>query len=188
MRNQGANQVVAMEDPSENSALDAVVIDLRDPSVADGLASILDRVSDFGERAGAAEVKAEAAFQDRLAATGRLRSVTDELEFEQSERRRLEVDNAELRRENEIRLEQLTQLETHLATTEARAAEWEARSAETRANLDELANATDELIAWLQTELAKTKKAKHILEALVTKRRRRDYERLVGVSETTQKT
>lgn len=187
MRNLGASEAVGMNGKGGmdefDSGSDAVVIDLRDPvidlrdpSVADGLASMLDKVSEFGERAGAAEAKAEVAFQDRLAVTGRLRSVTDELEYELAERRRLEVDNAELRRENDVRLEQL-------AILEARVDAAERREAESRSNLDELASATDEVIAWLQNELARTKKAKHILEALVSKRRLRHYEHLVRTGE-----
>lgn len=196
MRNVGVSEAVSMGGSLESgnrveSPADAVVIDLRDPSVADGLASMLDQVSEFSHRAGAAEAKADAAFHDRLAVTGRLRAVNDELEFEQSERHRLEIDNAELRRENEVRLEQLDSLEAQLTAAEARVAaaeSWaaaaESREAVTRSDLEELASATDEVIDWLQNELRRTKKAKHILEALVSKRRLRHYQQLVGTAAT----
>lgn len=144
---------------------DGAVIDLRDPTVADGLADVLNQVSDLGERTGAAEAKAEAAFHDRLAATGKLRRITDEVEQERAARHRLEVDNAALVRENSVRLDQIQHLAAELDRTR-------------QAN-DELVTATDDLIAWLQKELSQKQKANHTLEALINKRQRRNFERLM---------
>ncbi len=144
---------------------DGAVIDLRDPTVADGLADVLNQVSDLGERTGAAEAKAEAAFHDRLAATGKLRRITAEVEQERAERHRLEVDNAALVRENNVRLDQIHHLSAELDRTR-------------QAN-NELVTATDDLIAWLQNELSQKQKANHTLEALINKRQRRNFERLM---------
>jgi chromosome segregation ATPase len=149
-----------------------LVIDLRDPKVADGLAEMLGEVAVLGERVGAAEAKAEVAFHDRLAATGRLRMVSDDLENERAERQRLELDNATVRTENDVRLEQLAQLEATLAETRD-------DLRRNREATDELRDATDDLIEWLQSELARTKRSNHLLEALLSKRRRKDFERLV---------
>ena len=163
-----------------------LVIDLRDPKVADGLAEMLGEVAVLGERVGAAEAKAEVAGHDRLAATGhrqdkvvqhvaatgRLRMVSDDLENERAERQRLELDNATVRTENDVRLEQLAQLEATLAETRD-------DLRRNREATDELRDATDDLIEWLQSELARTKRSNHLLEALLSKRRRKDFERLV---------
>ena len=83
------------------------IIDLRDPMVATGLAEALNEVIALSERTGAAETKADLATQERLAAVGKVRRLTDDLEAEQAERHRLEVDNAALRSENLLRSEQL---------------------------------------------------------------------------------
>jgi hypothetical protein len=151
---------------------DSTVIDLRDPAVADGLAEALNQVMALSERKGAAEVKAEIATQDRLAAVGKVRRLTDDLEAEQTQRHRLEIDNAELRGENAVRAEQLEASHRELART--------------CDELAEILSARDKTINWLRSELRESRQAVHTLEALVTWRGRRTYQRLCAEDSSRQ--
>jgi predicted RNase H-like nuclease (RuvC/YqgF family) len=142
------------------------IIDLRDPMVATGLAEALNEVIALSERTGAAETKADLATQERLAAVGKVRRLTDDLEAEQAERHRLEVDNAALRSENLLRSEQLQDAHRELART--------------CDELAEILSARDRTIDWLRSELDGARRSVHTLEALVSRRSRRTYERLCG--------
>jgi chromosome segregation ATPase len=145
-------------------APDAQVIDLRDPNVADGLAHALDQVALLSERTGAAEARADVARHERMAAAGQVRRLTADLEHEQAARHRLEIDNAELRREVQLRLEQLTAARADVAAT--------------RDQLRRAVSTADREVTQLRSELAVSQRSVHLLEALVGRRKRRSYEDL----------
>ncbi len=141
-----------------------VVIDLRDPTIAGGLAEALDAVVSLSERAGAAEARAEIARNERMAATGQLRRVTSDLEQEQAERHRLEIDVARFQTELKIRDEQLEEARSEVQKRQTQ--------------LQEVTSSAERATEELRVELARTERLVHILEALVSRRKRRVYERL----------
>ena len=147
------------------------VIDLRDPGIADGLAAALgqvtqslDQVAQFSARAGAAEARAEIARHERMAATGQVRRLNADLECEQTARHRLEVDNAALRREIELRGEQVRRLQSELDLS--------------RDQYRQMMQAAEGEIRGLRGDLAVSLQAVHYLEALVSRRRQRRYRTL----------
>ncbi len=146
--------------------LDSMIIDLRDPGVADGLAHALTQVAALSERTGAAEARAEIARHERMTASGQVRRLTADIENEQAARHRLEIDNAELRRENELRREQLGQAVGELN--------------DVRQHFRVAMAAADGEIERLRAELAGALRSISLLEAMVTNRKRRRYLRIVS--------
>lgn len=160
------DEASASDTPDEALASDEdVVIDLRDPSVAGGLAEALDSIVSLSERAGAAEARAEIARHERMAATGQIRRLTSDLEQEQAERHRIEVDLARTQTELELRGREL-----HEARAEIDRG---------RHQLEQAVALADQQAIELRSEVARAYRMVHMLEALVSRRRRRTYERLI---------
>ncbi len=140
-----------------------VSIDLRDASVAEGLADLLSRFTDLTERAAVAEARADQEHEAKLQAAGQARAAASDLEFERAELHRATVDNAALRRELEVRQQQL---EHSMGE-----AEW------CRRRIEDLSVSHQCQTKELQDELQELRRTHNQLQSLVSARKKILFQR-----------
>lgn len=140
-------------------------IDLTEQSVADGLAEALAKIGTLTDRTVTAETSAAIADHERDEAINRSRSLASDLEQESAERQRLQHDIVTLEKDIAVESEKRRNAEQHLEETRERLKQL---GAETGTRITEMASRLEDQQSRLST-----------LQAMISRRQRRKYERLV---------
>jgi chromosome segregation ATPase len=151
---------------------DRSVIDLRDPAVSDGLAAVLAEITQMTDRVTEAEVRAAVAESERDTAAAKLRSTTDDLEAEQTERQRLEHDFHQLQTAHAVQTERLEKAQAEIDRA------WAAWQESESASAQQLSTAQKE-IHRLGKQVDRSTQKLRLVESLVSRRKRARYEQLL---------
>lgn len=154
-----------------DSEFDRTVIDLRDPSISDGLAAVLAELTNMSAQVTAAEVRAAVADNQRSSAEARLRAINDELETVRADHERLRHDYSTLRQEHAVQGDRLMRAQ---AEAEQAWRAWEESQA--AAEVDRVA--AQSMVDRLSRQSENQQQKLRMLESLTGRRKRRLFNRL----------